>query len=509
MNVMFTYNVDVLVCGGGVAGSAAGIAAARDGARVLLIEKRESLGGLCTNGYITGIAGHVDGLCEEWVKRLAQQGNAIIRPHMPAIEPENGKVMLEQMLLQSGCRILYGTHIAECIVNENRIESVIAYSASGKMVIRASVIIDTTGDAIVADAAGVPCEVGNAEFMGLNESTSMGFRLAYVDYRKYIDSENEYKRWLSGQPIEKHLNYLVYKQNEALENGDIPYIIAPGALVYPVVGSSDLSCMDVTLDATHSHYCRNDSVEDLSRQIVEQHRKVLLFVRFLRRYMPGFENCTLVHFAEMNGTRESRRMVGRYVFTGRDICAAQKFDDGIAIFPEPFDAHHPTSSRGTAKRHIHCAEPIENACCRPSEDDDDIFMHPYAPMGGYEARPNPRNFSEIPYRALVAKGVDNLLAAGRCLSADWDAIGAVRVIAACMTTGQAAGNAAAICVRENIIPSQLDGKRVREIQKKQGVPLDRKLKGYWGDIRDMEGEIVINKDMCMVRRPDGHTSFQN
>ena len=100
MNVMFTYNVDVLVCGGGVAGSAAGIAAARDGARVLLIEKRESLGGLCTNGYITGIAGHVDGLCEEWVKRLAQQGNAIIRPHMPAIEPENGKVMLEQMLLQ-------------------------------------------------------------------------------------------------------------------------------------------------------------------------------------------------------------------------------------------------------------------------------------------------------------------------------------------------------------------------------------------------------------------------
>ena len=509
MNILDVYNVDVLVCGGGVAGAAAGIAAARNGMRTLLLEKRESLGGLCTNGYITGIAGHVDGLCEEWVNRLAAEGSAIVRPHLPAVEPERGKVMLEHMLLQAGCRILYGAHVADCVAENGHIDSVVVYCAAGKLIIKAGIVIDTTGDAVVANAAGVPCEVGCSEFMGLNESTSMGFRLAYVDYKGFKDAEAEYTKWLSTQPIEKHINFLVHKQNEALANGDIPYIIAPGALVYPVVGSEDNSCMDVTLDATHSHYCRNDSIEDLSRQIVDQHRKVIMFVEFLRKYMPGFEKCTLEHFAEMNGVRESRRIVGEYILTGRDLCAAQKFDDGIAIHPEPLDAHHPTSSKGTAIRHIHVPEPLENAHCRPSQDDGDLNMHPFTPMWGYEARPNPRCFAEIPYRSLVAKGVDNLMAAGRCLSADWHAIGAVRVIAACMTTGQAAGNAAALCIRRGLKPAELDGREVRELQKKQGVPLDEPLKGYWAATRDMEGELVVNKDMAMVRAKDGRTSFQH
>ncbi len=508
MNTLNNYNVDVLICGGGVAGTAAGIAAARNGLRVLLLEKRESLGGLCTNGYITGIAGHVDGICREWIERLAAQGNAIVRPHLPAVEPEHAKVMLEQMLLQAGCRILYGVHVADCEVRDGHIESVIAYSTAGKMVIRAGIVIDTTGDAIVACAAGVPCEVGNAEFMGLSESTSMGFRLSYVNYKKYKEEEAKYSEFLKSRPPETRRSFLVYKQQEALANGDLPCILAPGSLVYPVVGSSDQTCMDVSLDATHTHYCRNDSAEDLSRQIVDQHRKVLLFVDFLKKYMPGFENCALAHFADMNGTRETRRMVGRYVYTARDLCAAAKFDDGIAIFPEPLDAHHPTSDQGTAKRHIHLPEPVENAVCRPSEDDDDYNMHPYAPMGGYEVRPDPRCFSEIPYRSLVAAGVDNLLAAGRCISADWDAIGAIRVIATSMTTGQAAGNAAALCIRRGISPAALDGREVREMQKVQGVPLDQPLEGYFGNVRDMQGEPVISKDMVMIMSPDGRTHFQ-
>ncbi|MBE6913535.1 MAG: FAD-dependent oxidoreductase [Ruminococcaceae bacterium] len=507
MNTNTNYNVDVLICGGGVAGASAGIAAARNGMRTLLIEKRESLGGLCTNGYITGIAGHVDGICEEWVNRLANQGKAVIRPHLPAIEPESGKVELEHMLLQAGCRVLYGVHVADCVVNSGHIDSVIAYGAGGKIEIKAKIIIDTTGDAIVANAAGVPCEIGNAEFMGLNESTSMGFRLSYVNYKKYKEAWEEYKQEIKNKPAEQRLNYLVYKQNEAIANGDLPFIVAPGALVYPVVGSDNEECMDVTLDATHSHYCRNDSVEDLSRQIVDQHRKVLLLVDFMKKYMPGFENCALTHFAEMNGTRESRRIVGEYIYTAKDICNAEKFPDGIAIFPEVLDAHHPTSSKGDAKRHIHLPEPVPNGVCRPSPDDADLYMHPFVPMGGCEARPNPRNFAEVPYRALVASGVDNLLSAGRCLSADWDAIGAVRIIATSMTTGQAAGNAAALCVREGVLPAQLDGRKVREMQKSQGVPLDEPLKGYWARVRDMEGEIVISKDMAMIMDKDGNTSF--
>ena len=101
------FFADVVVCGGGVAGAAAAIAAGRAGMRVFLLEYRESLGGLVTNGYITGIAGCVDGLCREWLDRLDAEGHATMRAHLPVVEPEYGRVMLEQMVLQSGARILY------------------------------------------------------------------------------------------------------------------------------------------------------------------------------------------------------------------------------------------------------------------------------------------------------------------------------------------------------------------------------------------------------------------
>ena len=308
MNVTTDYNVDVLVCGGGVAGCAAAIAAARQGMRVLLVEKRESFGGLCTNGYITGIAGHVDGLCLEWVERLAKENVAVVKPHLPAVEPEMGKVMFERMLIQAGVRFLYGVHVADVDVVDGRIDTVIAYTVNGKMCIKAKMVIDTTGDAMVASAAGAPCEVGDIEFMGMNESTSMGFRLSYVNYKRYMEAIGAYNDENRKKPAEQRMSYFVALQHQAIEDGMLPYLLSPGNLVYPVVGAENQEDMDVCLDATATYYCRNTSVEDTTRQIVDQHRKVLLFVEFLRKYVPGFERCTLAHFADQNGTRESRRI---------------------------------------------------------------------------------------------------------------------------------------------------------------------------------------------------------
>lgn len=508
MNVTTDYNVDVLVCGGGVAGCAAAIAAARQGMRVLLVEKRESFGGLCTNGYITGIAGHVDGLCLEWVERLAKENAAVVKPHLPAVEPEMGKVMFERMLIQAGVRFLYGVHVADVDVVDGRIDTVIAYTVNGKMCIKAKMVIDTTGDAMVASAAGAPCEVGDIEFMGMNESTSMGFRLSYVNYKRYMEAIGAYNDENRKKPAEQRMSYFVALQHQAIEDGMLPYLLSPGNLVYPVVGAENQEDMDVCLDATATYYCRNTSVEDTTRQIVDQHRKVLLFVEFLRKYVPGFERCTLAHFADQNGTRESRRIVGQYVFTAEDMCRARKFDDGIAIYPEPLDSHHPTSSTQTALRHIHLSEPVKPAVCRPSEDDDNYARHPFAPLEGYEVRPNPREFSEIPMRALIAQDVDNLFAAGRSMSCDWHGIGGARIIATSMTTGQAAGNAAALCVKHHITAPAVDGRIVREMQKEQNVPLDKPLEGYWGRIRDMEGELGVSLDMALVIGKDGRTSFQ-
>ena len=276
------FDVDVLVCGGGVAGVSAGVAAARLGARTLLVEGRESLGGVCTNGYISGIAGVVEGLCEEWVDRLAAKGAALKRPHLPVIEPEMGKMELEQMLLQAGCRILYGVHVADCVVEDGELRTVVAYSKSGKMGISAKVFIDCTGDADLAFAAGVPCEVGSAEYCGLNQSVTMGFRLSYVNVKKYQEAEEAFQK---TQGLETRIQLVVAKEHEAIANGDLPYLIVPGLLVYPVPNSNP-ECCDVTLDATQTYYCRNDDVVDLTRQIVDQHRQVEWFAAFPQEVRP-------------------------------------------------------------------------------------------------------------------------------------------------------------------------------------------------------------------------------
>ena len=503
MNIAKKFDVDVLVCGGGVAGAAAGVAAARLGARTLLVEGRESLGGLCTNGYISGIAGVVEGLCEEWVDRLAAKGAALKRPHLPVIEPEMGKMELEQMLLQAGCRVLYGVHVVDCVVQDGRIESVVAYSKSGKMEIRAKVFIDCTGDADLAFAAGVPCEVGSAEYCGLNQSVTMGFRLSYVNLKKYEEADAAFQK--TGT-LDDRMQLVVAKEHEAIANGDLPWLLVPGLLVYPVPGG-DPECCDVTLDATQTYYCRNDDVEDLTRQIVDQHRQVQWFAAFLKKYVPGFENCAISAVASMNGVRDSRRIVGEYVFTDADMATGAKFDDGIARNPEFFDAHHPTCGDYVAVRHIHLQQPPGgSAVVRPSHDDANHRMHPFVTPGGYEVRTNPRDWAEIPYRSLVASKVCNLLAAGRNVSAEFHALGTIRVIACSMLMGQAAGTAAAMCAKEGAAPRDMDGGRVRRALMEQGVTLDKAPGGIWEKLRNMPGTIeVASSDFAVIVNEEGQS----
>ncbi len=496
------FSVDVLVCGGGVAGAAAGIAAARMGARTLLVESRESLGGMCTNGYITGIAGLVEGLCEEWIERLAARGAAQKRPHLPLVEPEAGKMELEHMLLQAGCRVLYGVQVTDCVVEEGEIRSVLAHSKGGYLEISAKVYIDCTGDADLAFAAGVPCEVGNAEYFGLNQSVTMGFRLSYVNLNRYLAAEAEFQK---TQTLAGRKQLVVAREHEAIANGDLPFLIVPGLLVYPVPGS-DPQCGDVTLDATQTTHCRNDDPEDRTRQIVDQRRQVQWFAAFLRKYVPGFEKAVVTSVASMNGVRDSRRIVGEYIFTDADMGGGSKFPDAIARNPEFFDAHHPTCGDYVAIRHIHLREPPGSAICRPSRDDGNCKMHPFFPPGGYEVRTHPRDWAEIPYRSLVATGVRNLLAAGRNVSAEFHALGSIRVIACSMVMGQAAGTAAAMCAKEGVRPGALDGQRVRQELIRQGVPLDQPPGGFWEQLRNMQGRIeVASADFAVIVNETGQS----
>lgn len=502
------FDADIVICGGGPAGCAAAIAAGRAGKRVILLEMRESLGGLCTNGYITGVAGVVDGICKEWLERLDAEGHAVIKPHLPTAEPEHGKAMLEQMVLWSGCRILYGTHVVDCIKEDNKIKSVVAYCKSGKIEISGKIFIDTTGDADLAFAAEVPCEVGSAEFCGLNQSVTMGFRLAYVNLQKYNEANAAWRKHPDYDPNDlKKRSLIVYHEHQAIARGELHDLLSPGNIVYPMP-YSDPTCMDVTLDATHTFDCHCDDVVDLTRQIVDQHRKVIWFVDFLKKFVPGFENAVLESFAPMNGIRDSRRVVGEYIMKDIDVGLAKKFEDGIYQHTEFYDTHVPTPGHHTALRHIHYKEPVEPAICRPTQDQDDYMMHPLVKPEGYEIRTNPREYCEIPFRSLIAKGVDNMLTAGRCFSADFHANGSVRVIGPSMGMGQAAGLGASLFVDQNLNAARdIDGKLVRQAMIESGVALDKAPSGYWEHQRTFKGSLVVSPaDMIEIRADDGKTA---
>ena len=243
------FDAEVVVCGGGCSGFTAALAAARAGKRTILLEMRESLGGLFTNGYITGAAGCIDGLGKELYDRMEKDGDVTVKGHQPVIEPEKGKVMMEQLLLKAGCRILYGTHVVDCEVEDKKITKVICYCKSGKIEVTDKVFIDATGDADLAFAAGVPTEISDAEYLGLNSAATMGFRLSYVNVEEYQRASREY---VEKNPNAQHRNLLIAKEYEALANGDIREILSGGFIIFELPVGRDRTCTDVSLDATHT-----------------------------------------------------------------------------------------------------------------------------------------------------------------------------------------------------------------------------------------------------------------
>ena len=133
-------------------------------------------------------------------------------------------------------------------------------------------------------------------------------------------------------------------------------------------------------------------------------------------------------------------------------------------------------------------------------------MHPFVTPGGYEARTNPRDWAEVPYRSLVATKVSNLLAAGRNVSAEFHALGTIRIIACSMVMGQAAGTAAAMCAKEGVAARDLDGVRVRQALMEQGVPLDQAPGGIWEKLRNMPGRIeVAGADFAVIVNEEGQS----
>ena len=489
---------DVAVIGGGVGGCSAAITSSRRGLQTILLEKGVSLGGLATNGYVPSVAGMIEGNCKEFVNRLEHEGRLLKRSpdddHNPSFDPEWAKFVLETMIWENEGRIIYDSTCIDVEMDGRNIKSVIFFTKGGWMAVHAAYYVDATGDADVAAMAGVPYQVGGADYAGLNMSTTLGTRWLGYNKSAYEAADKAWRKEQQEKGIPKDsIRPLLYSLEEkAIANGELVRHVGNtfSGIFQVSLPDSTQDNMDFCTYSFHSYFTHNTDVEDISRQILEQHQLIQQFEKFLRKYVPGYENIHLIGMGSLPGVRDSRRIFGEYMLKASDVACGTKFDDGIARFPEMFDTHHPTNADIIFQRHIHIPAPQGSAVCRDNQCSS--AMHPFGHPTGIEARSNPRDYCDIPYRCLLPKGVDNLLAVGRCCSAEFHANGAMRIIGPAMGTGQAAGVAVDLAYKAGAKPRDIDGKEVRRVLiEEEGVSLDKFPEGWWSKLRDMKGEYQV------------------
>ncbi|MFM8716541.1 MAG: FAD-dependent oxidoreductase [Spartobacteria bacterium] len=389
---------DVLVCGGGPAGVAAAIAAAREGARTTLLELHGCLGGVWTAGALTWIIDHKNksGVMKEILDRLQAGG---VRACLAdgtwtnGYDHEGMKSVLEEMCMEAGIRIRLHTRVVAAGVDEtNRLTHVITESKSGREAWSAGKFVDATGDGDLAAAAGCGFDMGRDED-GHTQPMSLLAILTGIEadeVRGFISDE--------GLPWGVPLEALRKEMNRA---GVEPSYAKP--TLFRIHDNL------FTLMANHQYLVKGTNAEDLSRTTLEARAEVRRIVDGLRKLGGCWANLRLVSTGAQIGVREGRRIHGRYTVSADDLRNGAQHEDAVADVTFCVD--------------IHSVDPKK-----------DKGLH----NGGIKTKPY-----QIPLRALIARDVDGLLLAGRCISGDFFAHASYRVTGNAVATGEAAGRHAA------------------------------------------------------------------
>jgi len=403
---------DVIVVGGGASGAVAAIASARLGARTLLVERHNCAGGVATSGLLSLLGPFDDrgeriikGIPEEMLESLIHRGGAEPkeRGFIP-VNPETLKLVLDEMLQDSGAEVLYDTLAADVQVREGIITGVTAANKSGLIHLAAKVFVDATGDGDVAFRAGLPYEVGRARD-GWVQPMTMVCRLGGVDLKTY--------RW------EGNFKYAKQMQ-EAAEKGEFHIPTDQIGAALPVPGTEGV----LAVNMSHIYDLDPTSAKDLTKAHIEGRRQAQEILRFFRKYVAGCRDAYLLDTASSIGVRESRRFQGRYILTKADVLEGRRFGDAVAANAYHVDIHKPPS-----------------------------FTDPQAKLDALEY---PRRYYHIPYRCLLPAEPINLLLSGRCISVSHEALASVRIMPCCMAIGQAAGTAAALGALKGVLPHELE-----------------------------------------------------
>ncbi len=420
-------DVDVLVLGGGPAGMHAAIAAARRGATTCLVERYGFMGGMATAAFVGPILGlhhHfsgkriLGGTPYEMLRQMAGLGGAILdhpERYVP-FDPEVLKVVADQMIVEAGVRLRLHCFAANAVTSQKRIDAVIVESKSGRQAIKAKVYVDATGDGDIAAAAGATHEVGRKQDGALQPFT-LCFRLGGVDFSKVRERRGLRDGWVAPgiRPL----------LQEAVDAGLLPRFGGPWIMHGSTVRETEAFVNMVRLwgDAT--------DVETLTRNEVTGRDHMMQFVRFLRENVGWLRDAYVIDSGTQIGVRETRRFVGEYVLTEEDIVSGHPFADSVAMGGHIIDIHSPDGTTGQRRDMI----------------------------GAYQ----------IPYRCLLPQGVDNLLIAGRPISATHEAHSSLRVMGTRMAIGQAAGVGAALAGAGDGVPRHVNGEKVRAVLEEMGA----------------------------------------
>lgn len=400
---------DVVVGGGGLAGCAAAIAAGRQGASTILIERYGSLGGMATNGlvapfmkYHAGNKQLVSGLFQEIIDRLNNFSNDAI--YIRAFDPEALKMVLYDFLLESGVQLLLHSYITGVIKKDKNIKAIIIENKSGKSKIDGKIFIDATGDGDIGAKSGVQIQIGDDK--GQTQALTLMFRIGNVNIKQVIEyckKNKEHFRFIEHDNIVSIAGFsdLIEKERK-----NSIYSVPLDYIFFTTSPRKDI----IVINSTRILNVSALNANDLTKAEIEGHRQAWMIFKLLKQNVPGFKNSYLMDTATQVGVRATRRIIGEYILTKEDILNCRKFPDAIAHNNYPIDIHSPVDKEGK-----------------------------WMPLPEGE-------YYDIPYGCLVVKGVDNLFVAGRCISCTHEAQGSIRIMPVCIATGEAAGRAASKCL---------------------------------------------------------------
>ncbi len=443
---------DVIVAGAGPSGMTAALSAARNGAKVLLIEKNGFLGGMNTAALVGPLMTFhsedrqvVKGIAQEIVDRLIKKGGSI--GHIPdpigvvatitPIEPEILKqVYFEMVAGEPNITMLLHTFISNVDKTDEKVKSISCVNKSGTKSYEAKFFIDATGDGDVAAMAKAKFEEGRKSD-DLSQPMTMMFKLGGVDYdkiREYI--KNNPEQFILGKNIDlkKYVAISGYFDlvTKAKEHNDFN-IMRDRVLLFEGINPGE-----AFINMSRVIQLRGTNADDLTQAEMMAHKQIDEIVAFLKKYIEGFENCYLLQSGATIGVRETRRFKCKYTLSLDDVLQGKDFEDGIAACAFPIDLHDP---KGEELNWI---------------------------------RTSKSSYYTIPYRTMLLNHIDNLIVTGRCIGASHEAMASSRVSPTAMALGEAAGAAAALAIKENIVSfSDVDVPALRELLKSQGAVVDK------------------------------------